>query len=104
VTRGGASFSSTLLSDGGELLCAMSIDWAGILPGEGVRDPKTSSGLGIPPGPSRARVGLPVTFTSVVKVRQAWVVDGMEYCAHMQKQELTEGRHESEPPTAWQGR
>ena len=90
VTTGGASFSSTLLSDGGELLCAMSFDWAGILPGESVRDPNISSGLCDPPGSSRARAGLPVTFTSTVRIWQAFVEGGTEHSAQTQKQEPTE--------------
>ncbi len=57
--KDGISFSSTLWSDSGGLLCALPLDWAGALPGETARDPKISSGEADEPGLLLGIAGLP---------------------------------------------
>ena len=58
AAKDGTSFSSTLWSDGGGLLCATLLDWAGILQGEPARDPKISSGEAETLRPSLGSAGL----------------------------------------------
>ena len=62
AAKEGASFSSMLRSDGGELLCATPFDWAGALPGETARFPKISSGEADLLGPPLGRAGLPTAW------------------------------------------